>query len=60
MKKLNVFELKQVSGGASIAPIPNPNLPKDPKDFFILGDRVPEHPITYEDLKNGFQILFYR
>ncbi len=42
MKKLNVFELKQVSGGDS------------------LGDRVPEHPITYEDLKNGFQILFYR
>ena len=42
MKKLNVFELKQVSGGDS------------------LGDRVPEHLITYEDLKNGFQILFYR
>ena len=54
MKKLNVFELKQVSGGASIAPIPNP-----PKYPFILGDRVPEHPITYEDLKNGFQIPFY-
>ena len=42
MKKLNVFELKQVSGGDS------------------LGDRVPEHPITYEYLKNGFQIPFYR
>ena len=58
MKKLNVFELKQVSGGDSIAPIAK--FPKDLKDLVVPGDRVPEHPITYEDLKNGFQILFYR
>ena len=54
MKKLNVFELKQVSGGASIAPIPNP-----PKYPFILGARVPENPIIIEELKKGFQIPFY-
>ena len=73
MKKLNVFELKQVSGGDSgevkhisdlIAPAP--------RDFVISLEeferrmrdagmnRVPEHPITYEALKNGFQIPFYR
>ena len=58
MKKLNVFELKQVSGGDSIASIAK--FPKDLKDLVVPGARVPEHPITYEDLKNGFQILFYR
>ena len=41
MKKLNVFELKQVSGGASIAPIANL------KDLVVLGARVPEDPIGW-------------
>ena len=45
MKKLNVFELKQVSGGASIAPIAK--FPKDLKDFVVPGARVPEDSIGW-------------
>ena len=74
MKKLNVFELKQVSGGASgevkhIGDLIPPSTA--PKDFVISLEElerrtriagmngVPEHPITYEALKNSFQIPFY-